>query len=193
MKNLYLSILLLLLLQSCTLSSFQTGKTVPKGTASHGLFLSNTLWGVNYQCRYGLLKKMDIGFVTSAIYPQFIDIKYNLLPSNSKFAFAIGTTALPLTQFQAPIHFSYHPNDKLAFYSTGRYANIGWWWWNKNINYQDPAQALTLVFGVKMEGKNSRRSFICEGGMAHNIGDRYLVPDSQNYPLFSMGIAWRLP
>lgn len=188
MKNLYVLSLLLLLLQSCTLSSLQTGKTVPKGKNSSCLALSPTTFGIEYQYRQGIGKHMDFGFAISNFIPQYFDLKYNFLPDSSKYALSLSTSIIPLMQFQVPMSFSYHPSYKEAWYFQAKYTVFGWW----NFSHKETLKLGSFVTGAKLIGKRGKRSFLLETGLLLPINrpDRNIFAV---YPLFSIGMAWRLP
>jgi hypothetical protein len=187
MKNLVIFIFLLFILQSCTLSSLQTGKTVPKGKNSSCLALSPRLFAIDYQYRQGISKHMDFGFAISNLIPQYFDLKYNFLPDSSKYALSLSTSVIPLMQFQTPLSFSYHPNYKEAWYFQTKYTVLSWW----NFSDKETLKLGSFVAGTKLTGNSGKRSFLVETGIALPFNNPAI--HFSNLFLFSMGIAWRLP
>ncbi|HNR05694.1 MAG TPA: hypothetical protein PKM27_00180 [Saprospiraceae bacterium] len=138
----------ILVLGSCAqISTFQTARTTPKNEGEIGLSLgiagisesfgtdeSFALPNLEFWGRYGLGQKTDLGIKISTGLSGVIDVKQQLVgDQTSKFALAVGPglgiqgIVLDEVLFQAhlPVHLSYHPGERTAWYLTPRYVYQG--------------------------------------------------------------------
>ena len=166
-----LILIALVLWGSCAqISTFQTARTTPKDEGEIGLSLgvagisggfgtneSFALPSLEFWGRYGLGQKTDLGIKISTGMSGVIDIKQQLVGDQvSKFALAVGPglglqgVVLDKVIFQAhlPLHMSYHPGERTAWYLTPRYVYqgvIG----EGGINYL--GASLGVLFGRKIK------------------------------------------
>ncbi|NUQ26113.1 MAG: hypothetical protein HUU34_19355 [Saprospiraceae bacterium] len=81
--------------------------------------------------RYGVAEKIDIGMRINTVLNFLADVKVQVVgDQTSVFAMALGggvggfgfvSTDGMLMNFQVPVYFSIHPNDKFALYAAPRY------------------------------------------------------------------------
>ena len=144
MKTSILLFFSMLLLNSCVqLSTFQTAKTVEKGSGEilvaiggggvSESFSDESIGFGTFEVagRLGVGEKVDIGLKISHFISYLADVKFQFVgDKDSKFAmatgpgvgiyaFGLGTT---IGQLTVPLHMSVHPSERLGIYLTPRYS-----------------------------------------------------------------------
>jgi hypothetical protein len=191
-------------------SGFQTAKTVPKGQSEMGFsggiastvkdfdpnidgqqsvgFPVGELWG-----RYGIGKKVDLGFKISTLFNAYADSKIMILgDEESKFAFGMGLglglqyfAVVTAYQLHIPAYISVHPSPSFAIYASPRYVKQ--FFANNKVYEGGPIDYTGMSAGLEV-GKNVRFGL---DFTYFNVIDKTQATDIPNYFQLGAGIKLR--
>jgi len=186
------------------LSSFQNGRTVGHGNGEAGLAISAsgltdafdndgtaTFFVAEAYGRYGVSENFDIGLKLSTGLTGVVDFKFQVAGDKvSPFAMSVGPgfgfqgaiAETSLIQLHLPLHMSYHPNEKSAFYASPRYIS-------QIITGEGAANYLGSSLGFE-NGDNVRLTI--EGSYFRLLSDREIDGLGVGLFQFGAGIKFRL-